>query len=144
MPVSRLDHYSIRTARLADTERFYTEVLGLTVGPRPAFDFPGAWLYQGNVAVVHVIGIDPSDASGLKGYLGDKGMDSAPGTGTLGTGTIDHVAFIGADVAAMRDRFRAAGVPFRDRLVPTLNLEQVFLEDPNGVTIELNFPTTGV
>ncbi len=139
MPVNRLDHYSIRTARLADTERFYTKVLGLTVGPRPNFDFPGVWLYQDNVAVVHVIGIDPSDASGLKDYLGDKGMDSAPGTGT-----IDHVAFIGADVDAMRDRFRAAGVPFRDRLVPSLNLEQVFLEDPNGVTIELNFPTTGV
>lgn len=136
MPVSRLDHFSIRTARLAETERFYTEVLGLTVGPRPPFDFPGVWLYQDNVAVVHVIGIDPSDASGLKDYLGDKGMDSAPGTGT-----IDHVAFVGTDVAALRDRFRAAGVPFRDRLVPALNLEQVFLEDPNGVMIELNFPT---
>ena len=136
MPVNRLDHYSIRTARLADTERFYTEVLGFTVGPRPKFDFPGVWLYQDNVAVVHVIGIDPSDTSGLKEYLGDKGMDSAPGTGT-----IDHVAFTGTGVEALRNRFRAAGVPFRDRLVPSLNLEQVFLEDPNGVTIELNFPT---
>ena len=135
MPISRLDHYSIRTTDLAATERFYTDVMGFEVGPRPNFKFPGVWLYQDKVAVVHVVGIDPSDPSGLKEYLGEKGMD-----GATGTGTIDHVAFVGTDINGMRDRFRAAGVPFRDRLVPSLNLEQVFLEDPNGVTIELNFP----
>ncbi len=135
MPISRLDHYSIRTTQLDATERFYTDVLGFEVGPRPNFPFPGVWLYQGGIAVVHVVGIDPNDPAGLKDYLGDKGMD-----GAAGTGTIDHVAFVGSDVAAMRERFRAAGVPFRDRTVPSMNLEQVFLEDPNGITIELNFP----
>ncbi len=134
MPLNRLDHYSIRTTRLAETQRFYTEVLGLEVGPRPNFPFPGVWLYQGGVAVVHVVGIDPDDPSGLKDYLGDKaGAES-------GTGTIDHVAFVGSDVEAMRAKFRGVGIQFRDRTVPAMNLEQVFLEDPNGVTIELNFP----
>jgi len=135
MSITRLDHYSIRTTDLAATERFYADVLGFTVGPRPTFPFPGVWLYQDKIAVVHVVGIDPNDTAGLKDYLGDKDMNAK------GTGTIDHVAFVGSDVDTMRDRFRAAGVPFRDRLVPSLNLEQVFLEDPNGVTIELNFPT---
>ena len=134
MPITRLDHYSIRTTDLPATERFYTDVLGLAVGPRPTFPFPGVWLYQNDVAVVHVVGIDPNDSSGLKDYLGDKGGDAT------GTGTIDHVAFIGNDVEAMRAKFRQAGVTYRDRTVPALNLEQVFLEDPNGVTIELNFP----
>ena len=135
MPLSRLDHYSIRTERLADTEKFYTEVLGLTVGSRPTFPFPGVWLYHDGVAVVHVVGIDRNDPAGLKAYLGEKGMDSAPGTGTLA-----HIAFTGRDREAMRQRILGVGVPFRDRTVPSLNLEQVFLEDPNGVTIELNFP----
>jgi catechol 2,3-dioxygenase-like lactoylglutathione lyase family enzyme len=135
MPLTRLDHYSIRTEHLAETEKFYTEVLGLTVGPRPTFPFPGVWLYHEGVAVVHVVGIDRNDPAGLKDYLGDKAMDSAPGTGT-----IDHIAFIGRDVAGMRERFRGVGVQYRDRTVPSMNLEQVFLEDPNGVTIELNFP----
>ena len=134
MAITRLDHYSIRTTDLAATERFYTDVLGLEVGPRPVFPFPGVWLYQNDVAVVHVVGIDPNDSSGLKDYLGDKGSDAT------GTGTIDHVAFIGMEVEAMRAKFRAAGVTFRDRTVPAMNLEQVFLEDPNGITIELNFP----
>jgi catechol 2,3-dioxygenase-like lactoylglutathione lyase family enzyme len=135
MSVRRLDHYSIRTTRLADTERFYTEVMGFEVGPRPAFKFPGVWLYQGGVAVVHVVGIDPDDPAGLVEYLGDKGMDAEPGTGT-----IDHVAFLCDGVDAMRAHFQGKGVEFRERQVPSLNLTQLFLEDPNGVTLELNFP----
>ncbi len=135
MPISRLDHYSIRTTDVPATEAFYTSVLGFAVGPRPKFDFPGVWLYQNDIAVVHVVGVDPNDAEGLKAYLGDKPLGDM-----AGTGTIDHVAFLGTDVEAMRARFRAAGVPFRDRTVPSMNLEQVFVEDPNGVTIELNFP----
>ena len=133
MPLSRLDHYSIRTAHLAETERFYTAVLGLEVGPRPNFPFPGVWLYQDKVAVVHVVGIDPGNPEGLKEYLGDKPLQD-------GTGTIDHIAFVGSDVEGMRARFRGIGIPYRDRTVPAMNLEQVFVEDPNGVTIELNFP----
>ena len=135
MAIEKLDHYSIRTKDVESTRRFYTEVMGLEVGPRPNFPFPGVWLYQGRSAVVYVIGIDPNDASGLQDYLGDKTLDTQSDTGA-----IDHVAFVGCDLGAMRERFQSAGIPFRERTVPTLNLKQVFLEDPNGITIELNFP----
>ncbi len=135
MSIEKLDHYTIRTKDLESTRRFYTEVMGLEAGPRPNFSFPGVWLYQGRNAVVHVIGVDPSASSGLQDYLGDKDLDAQPDTGA-----IDHVAFVGSDLGGMRERFQAAQVPFRERTVPTLNLHQVFLEDPNGVTIELNFP----
>jgi hypothetical protein len=66
---------------------------------------------------------------------GEKGMDAEPGTGT-----IDHLAFVAQDVEGMRARFRSAGVEVRERTVPSMSLHQMFLEDPNGVTIELNFP----
>ena len=135
MAITRLDHYSIRTTDLDATRRFYTEVLGLRVGPRPDFAFPGVWLYQGDAAVVHVVGVDPNDPSGLHDYLGDKGTDAA-----RGTGTIDHVSFVGTDPDQLRTHFKAANMPFRERVVPSLNLSQLFVEDPNGVTIELNFP----
>ena len=135
MPLTRLDHYSIRTEHLAETEAFYTNVLGLSAGPRPNFPFPGVWLYHEGTAVVHVVGIDRNDPEGLKAYLGEKGMESAPGTGT-----IDHIAFTGRDVEGDAGTVPGVGVAYRDRTVPSLNLEQVFLEDPNGVTIELNFP----
>jgi catechol 2,3-dioxygenase-like lactoylglutathione lyase family enzyme len=134
MGIERLDHYSIRTTDVEGTRRFYTEVLGFEVGKRPNFPFPGVWLYQGGIAVVHVVGIDPNDTAGLQDYLGDKGGDAG------GTGTIDHVAFLGRDIDGMRAHFEQVAVPFRERTVPNMNLKQIFLEDPNGVTIELNYP----
>ena len=133
MPLQRLDHYSIRTPRLAETRRFYADILGLTEGARPAFPFPGAWMYQGDVAVVHIVGYDPNDLEGLKGYLGDKPVVDS------GTGTIDHVAFVAHDLPDMQARLRENGLAFRERTVPALGLHQVFVKDPNGVTIELNY-----
>lgn len=136
MSISRLDHYSIRTTDLERTRKFYTEVIGLDVGPRPNFPFPGVWLYKEDRAVVHVVGIDLDDPAGLIAYLGeDKPLEDV-----AGTGTIDHVAFVCGEIDAMRSRFAGAGVQTRERDVPSLNLKQIFLEDPNGVTLELNFP----
>lgn len=132
----RLDHYSIRTPRLDETRRFYADVLDMHEGPRPPFPFPGAWMYSGDTAMVHLVGYDPNDAEGLKSYLGDKGTPSD------GTGTIDHVAFAVTGLDAMLARLRSANLAFRERTVPNLGLHQVFVEDPNGVTLELNFPAT--
>ena len=47
MEIKRIDHYSIRTLDVEASRRFYTEIIGLKVGPRPPFDFPGVWLYKG-------------------------------------------------------------------------------------------------
>jgi catechol 2,3-dioxygenase-like lactoylglutathione lyase family enzyme len=134
MPIRRLDHYSIRTSRLEETRRFYCDVIGLADGDRPQFDFPGAWLYSGERAVVHVVGIDPNDKSGLVAYLGEKAGEDVPGTGT-----IDHVAFVAQGVEEMHERLKARGIAYRDRAIPAMGLHQIFVEDPNGVTIELNY-----
>lgn len=134
MPINTLDHYSIRTADLAATRNFYVDVLGFEVGPRPDFPFPGVWLYQGGIAVVHVIGIDPGDSSGLQDYLGDRG----PGD-EAGSGMIDHVAFGATEIDAVRAKIEAAGLAFRERQVPSMQLRQIFVQDPSGITIELNF-----
>ena len=141
MPLSKIAHYSIRTLDLEATRKFYTEVMGLTVGPRPPFNFPGLWLYNGSHdsydnAVVHIIGIDLNDPQGLKDYLGDRD----PGSLKNGTGTFDHIAFAATDVAGMLSHLKKTAVPFRERTVPALNLHQVFLDDPSGVVIELNYP----
>lgn len=136
----QLNHFSIRTLDLEASRRFYTEVMGFTVGPRPDFPFPGLWIYSGPHdsyanATVHIIGIDPKDPEGLKQYLGDRDLDSLKGTGT-----VDHIAFFATGRAEMVTRLRSRGVAFREREVPTLGLHQIFLEDPSQVTIELNYP----
>ncbi len=140
MPVGRLDHYSIRTLDIEASRRFYTEVMGFTVGFRPPFKFPGLWLYNGaqypeTTGVVHLIGIDPGDPQGLKDYLGDRGLDTLQGTGT-----VDHMAFTATGLADMRERLVKHGLAFRERTVPALGIHQVFFEDPSGVTLELNYP----
>ena len=72
-----LNHFSIRSSDLAACERFYVGVLGMTVGPRPDFPFPGLWIYRGDHAdpanaVVHIIGKDLAAPAGLDNYLGER------------------------------------------------------------------------
>ena len=88
-------------------------------------------------ASVHIIGVDGNDPEGLKHYLGDR--DAA---GPRGTGCVDHLAFFATGLAALRARLAAMGIAARERTVPLLGLHQLFVDDPNGVVVELNFPAT--
>jgi len=147
MEIKRIDHYSIRTLDVEASRRFYTEVIGLTVGPRPPFKFPGLWLYngkppadldhaQGNYGIVHVMGVDPNDPQGLIDTLGHVDPETLKG----GTGALDHIALSVTGREGMVERCKRKNVDFFERSVPTLGLHQMFLKDPNGVIIELNFP----
>jgi len=113
MITSRLDHYSIRTTKLDETRRFYVEIMSLVDGDRPPFNFPGAWLYSNGQAVVHLVGIDPNDSSGLIDYLGAKGKADSSGTGT-----IDHVAFVCTGLSEMRGRLKSAPFNFASARCP--------------------------
>ena len=139
MAIQTLAHYSVRTTRLKASRHFYVDVLGFREGFRPPFDFPGLWLYKGDdeaqYGVVHIIGIDPDAPQGLVEYLGDKSEASLHGSAA-----IDHLAFLATDLPDMRRRLQQAGLGFRERTVPSIGLHQLFVEDPSGVTIELNYP----
>ena len=142
MQVRKLAHYSIRSFDLEKSSQFYEKVLGFTPGYRPPFDFPGVWLYMGgdeqDFGTVHIIGIDPANPEGLKKYLGDKDIP------LKGTGTVDHIAFLVTGLVEFWGGLKAEGVAWRGRAVPGLGLHQVFIEDPSGVTIELNFPASEI
>ena len=58
-----------------------------------------------------------------------------------GTGAFDHVAFRGDDFEAMRARVKEAGMTFKERVVPGGALKQLFVLDPEGVLVEVNFRT---
>jgi catechol 2,3-dioxygenase-like lactoylglutathione lyase family enzyme len=125
MALMQLNHVTVRTEDLEATRNFYENVLGLKAGPRPPFKFPGYWLYCGENAVVHLV----LHADAIGGGLSPD------------TGTFDHVAFTAYDFPGMRERFRNLGVAFREQQVPGAPNRQLFVEDPNRVTIELNFPS---
>jgi catechol 2,3-dioxygenase-like lactoylglutathione lyase family enzyme len=122
MSVGMLDHYNVSTRKLDETVRFYENVLGFVNGPRPPFNFPGAWLYSDGHPVLHLNDISPTDRQ--------QRPDS---------GVIDHVAFGSRGFEAMKQHLSSKGVTFRVNQVPNSRRWQIFLDDPNNVVIELNF-----
>lgn len=131
MPLLRLEHCLVLTDDLAATRAFYCGILGLHVGPRPPLGFAGDWLYLGNVPCVHTAEWESyrvhSDSVGI------PVSKRAPGTGPL-----DHVAFVADDPEAMRQRLIGHGVAFTENQVPGVNLTQFFMNDPNGIKVEIN------
>jgi len=49
MGIKGLDHVNINTSNMEDTLSFYVDLLDFREGFRPPFDFPGAWLYAGEI-----------------------------------------------------------------------------------------------
>lgn len=119
-----LGHVTVRSADFERTERFYCDLLGMRLGPRPAIPVPGRWLYVGDEAVVHVL---PRTADALP-----RGQLDAPGA-------FDHFALNAEDRPAVERRLRAAGQPFESRRLADSELWQIFLRDPDGVRVELCF-----
>lgn len=134
MSVSGLDHYAIRTLKLSATRDFYVGALGMEDGERPDFPFPGHWLYLGGQALVHLIGIDPDDTSGLERHLREIDRETL-----VGSGAVDHLAFRGSGAGEQMARLKARGIAYRENRVPGMDLFQIFIEDPNDITVELNF-----
>jgi catechol 2,3-dioxygenase-like lactoylglutathione lyase family enzyme len=131
MPLGVLQHYTIEPSDLERTKDFYCDVLGLENGDRPPLGFPGYWLYSGGVATVHLLGErKPREGIVVRGT--EKKFDD--------TGRFDHIAFAASDMAGMRKRLKERGVEFREQIVPRTGAGQIFLYDPDGVGVELNFP----
>ncbi|MDE2185087.1 MAG: VOC family protein [Alphaproteobacteria bacterium] len=130
MAVDQLEHFTVRCADLERTRDFYAEVLGLRVGPRPPFDFQGYWLYLDDQPVVHLV---------LEAERDDGHEPRAAGSEPLETGALDHIAFRCRDLAATRAVLKGRGLDFRERQVPGKPLHQIFVRDPDGIIIELNF-----
>ena len=136
MPVIELNHYFVRANDLERSRRFYCDVLGFEVMPRPYFPFPGHWLGVGGKVQVHLglHGVPDSD----RHYLG-----STASSATDHAGIVDHVAFLATDPQAFAQRFEAIGLPARHRYLPDFQIFQMFVTDPDGLTLELNFHGIG-
>jgi len=129
MELKSFEHVLIIAKDLEATKNFYVDIVGLSVGKRPDFGFPGYWLYLGDTPCVHL----GSHLRGVREATGRRSEDR-------GTGAIDHIAFNATGIAAARDRFDAAGIDYEHRQVPGAPLQQLFITDPNGVRVEINFP----
>jgi catechol 2,3-dioxygenase-like lactoylglutathione lyase family enzyme len=120
MAIRGVDHINIGTDRLGETVAFFRDVLGLVEGYRPDFGFGGAWLYAGDGAVVHLV-------------------DLPEGKRPSSEAALDHFAFSIDDWDDAVARLTRAGIKHRATDVPGAPIKQIFLRDPNGVNIELNY-----
>ena len=123
MPLTRIDHLLVLTDDIDATRDFYRDVLGLEVGDRPPLEFPGYWLYAEGVPCVHV-----AEREAYTAHAQRVGIGAAPGA-------IDHIAFTASDFDEAASR-AGAGAVRHD--VPAAGLRRLFVEDPNGVKIEIN------
>jgi catechol 2,3-dioxygenase-like lactoylglutathione lyase family enzyme len=133
MPLERLQHALIQTTDLAGTVRWWHEVLGLQPGLHPDFGFPVEWLYLDGEDVLHLTQGGTDISSNRQAYLGQQSQAET------GTGVIDHLAFRASGLADMIARLQRMGVEAKARRVNAQGLFQLFVFDPNGVKVELNF-----
>lgn len=115
-----MDHFTIVTDQLQETQKFYEKLLGLECGLRPPFPVPGLWLYANAHPVLHVIAVNdmPNPRRGV----------------------LDHMAFFAQGLKEMLDRLDRHAIRYQITRAPgNIRTWQVFFKDPNGVEVELNF-----
>lgn len=119
MAIQGMNHFTVLTSDLDATLAFYCDLLGLRSGPRPAFHFPGAWLYGGSQAIVHVVA--------------GRSLPEQP------AGVIDHMAFSASGLADTVALLRRKGIAHDLRRLPGHGQWQLFFHDPDGARVELDF-----
>jgi catechol 2,3-dioxygenase-like lactoylglutathione lyase family enzyme len=119
MAISAMNHFTVLTDDVPATVHFYCDLLGLADGARPDLGFPGAWLYAGNAAILHVVGGKPREQ--------------------LKPGVIDHMAFSAVGLSDMLARLITHNVQHTCRRQSGTGIWQVFMFDPNGARVELDF-----
>jgi catechol 2,3-dioxygenase-like lactoylglutathione lyase family enzyme len=123
MQIEKLDHVNLRTTQLDVLIDWYSDILGMVAGDRPPFQFPGAWMYVGDSAVVHMVAIEGSPASGSETRL-----------------KLEHFAFAARNRCAFEAKLQHRAITFRRVEIPTFNTIQVNLWDPDGNHIHVDFP----
>jgi catechol 2,3-dioxygenase-like lactoylglutathione lyase family enzyme len=119
MRILRLDHYNVsgHAEVIEECRRFYSEVLGMTIGYRPPFRSQGFWLYAGDAPLIHLV------------ISTEERPQANP----------DHIAFACEDYDSTVATLERLKVAFYATDVPMTSQRQLFLTDPAGVGVELNF-----
>ena len=125
MSIHGIAHYNLRLERtlMEEVRDFYVDVVGLSVGARPAVELAGFWLYAGDQGLLHLAEEDSEDKRRIGADL-----------------TFDHIAFESSNWQEQRARLERHSVPFVQDRIPGVGRLQVFFRDPAGNGVELIFP----
>jgi len=117
MKIRELNHVAVHVQDLDASCQFYREILGLEEIPRPAFPFPGTWFRYGTQQELHLI------------------VDKEPESRDKGVGT--HHALEVDSVETAQKELDTKGITYRGPFNRPDGARQIFLQDPDGHTIEL-------
>ncbi|QGP81336.1 glyoxalase/bleomycin resistance/extradiol dioxygenase family protein [Sphingobium sp. CAP-1] len=127
--VVALDHFNVVVADLDRSEAFYRDMLSLEscAPPCPLSRDTARWIYDdGDRPILHLNSRDAPRVAGRDDWSGD-------------TGAVHHIALRCEghdDICARLDR---AGHGYQTNLIDSIGLRQIFVRDPDGVLLELNF-----
>ncbi|TLM73001.1 VOC family protein [Microbulbifer harenosus] len=121
MKVENIDHLNISGPEnlIEEVREFYEEILGLKVGSRPNFSRAGYWLYASDKAIIHLT-VSEVNRSGSNTYF-------------------DHFAFRVTGLPSAKKRLDSKGIEYKQSIVSEMDQVQLFLSDPAGNGVELNF-----
>ena len=131
LEVETLHHVSLPVRRLAASERFYEEVLGLEKIERPPFKFEGAWYGLGDRQLHLIVHDKPT-------FRGEKGVDSRDIHFAIRVRSfrraLEHLQSHGYRADA------ADGDPRKMKVSPdaTAGFPQIYVLDPDRHVIEIN------
>ena len=118
MAIQGMNHFNVLTDDVEATRRFYVNILGLSVGPRPPFSFGGIWLYAGGQPILHISEHPmPKERAGV----------------------IDHIAFSCSGLRQMCATLDRNAIPYNLTKQMQTGIWQVFFHDPMGAKVELDF-----
>jgi catechol 2,3-dioxygenase-like lactoylglutathione lyase family enzyme len=137
MTIRAIDHFTLRTHVLEQTVAFYRDVVGLQEGVRPPLPFAGRWplaagrwLYADGRPLLHLVASGTDEE--LASYLGVRGEDQ-------GSGCIDHISLRAEGADEVQARLLRLDIPFVSRQILERGELQLFVQDNNGVMVEMLF-----
>lgn len=119
MAIKMLEHVNIRTMRIAEVEEWYATLLGLEKGYRPPFENKGVWLYANDIPIIHLV--------------------EGSGEYTNHNVKMEHFALRATGLKSFLDRLKERGVPFETVRVPEIRILQVYISDPDGNNMHIDF-----
>ncbi|MCL7025107.1 hypothetical protein MKW94_029486 [Papaver nudicaule] len=125
LPLLSLNHVSYLCKSVAESAKFYQEVLGFVLIRRPSsFQFEGAWLFNYGIGIHLLQCNSTNDVQQMPAKINPKD---------------NHISFQCTDIELVKKRLREMGVKYETALVEEggVFVDQLFFHDPDGYMIEI-------
>ncbi len=121
------DHINIHADDPELVSEFLIKVLDVQSGPIPE-GFAVTWLYAGDQAIIHIRHRTEEEIAASREV-------------ERGRGWIDHVAFGPFDFDTMITKLDDLDLSYKTSGIASMGLQQIFVEGPEGIKLELKCPT---